>query len=98
MLEFEDTPSSNLTVDEFHTIELEEEHDPPAYTRSRKFAKIKQIEEMTNMQEIEKEIVQLQENIEAALNELNRPRGQLAKYAKLCQFENGNLLYFSSPF
>jgi len=74
MLEFEDTPSSNLTVDEFHTIDLEEEHDPPAYTRSRKFAKIKQIEEMTNIQEIEKEIIQLQENIEAALNELNRPR------------------------
>lgn len=43
MLEFEDTPSSNLTVDEFHTIDLEEEHDPPAYTRSRKFAKIKQV-------------------------------------------------------
>ena len=43
MLEFEDTPSSNLTVDEFHSIDLEEEHDPPAYTRSRKFNKIKQV-------------------------------------------------------
>lgn len=43
MLEFEDTPSSNLTVDEFNTIDLEEEADPPAYTRSRKFAKIKQV-------------------------------------------------------
>lgn len=87
MLEFEDTPTSNLTVDEFHTIDLEEEHDPPAYTRSKKFAKIKQIEEMTNIVEIEKEIVQLQENIEAALSELQKPRGILAKYAKLTTFE-----------
>ena len=89
MLEFEDTPSSNLTLDEFHTIDLEEEHDPPAYTRSRKFAKIRQIEEMANIQEIEKEISKLQENIEKALSELNKPRGILAKYSKLCQFENG---------
>ncbi len=87
MLEFEDTPSSNLTVDEFHTIDLEEEHDPPAYTRSRRFAKIKQIEEMTNIQEIEKEIMQLQENIEVALQELHKPRGIMAKYSKLSEFE-----------
>ena len=84
MLEFEDTPSSNLTVDEFHTIDLEQEHDPPAYTRSRKFAKIKQIEEMANIEEIEKEIIQLQESIETALSELQKgPRGPMAKYAKL---------------
>ena len=43
MLEFEDTPSSNLTVDEFHTIDLEEQHDPPSFTRSKKFDKIKQV-------------------------------------------------------
>ncbi len=89
MLEFEDTPSSNLTVDEFHTIDLEEQHDPPAFTRSKKFAKIKQIEEMSNIQDIEKEIVMLQDKIETALNELNKPRGFMAKYAKLTEFENG---------
>lgn len=89
MLEFEDTPSSNMTVDEFHTIDLDEEHDPPAFTRSKKLAKIKQIEEMANLQEIEKEIMQLQENIEQSLEELQpKPRGIFAKYAKLTQFED----------
>lgn len=88
MLEFEDTPSSNLTVDEFHTIDLEEQHDPPAFTRSKKFAKIKQIEEMANIHDIEKEIVMLQDKIETALSELNKPRGIMAKYAKLTEFEN----------
>jgi transcription factor IIIB subunit 2 len=89
MLEFEDTPSSNLTVDEFHSIDLEEEHDPPSFTRSKKFNKIKQIEEMTNIQEIEREIIQLQESIEAALNDLQaKPRGLLGSYAKLARFED----------
>lgn len=88
MLEFEDTPSSNLTVDEFHTIDLEEQHDPPAFTRSKKFAKIKQIEEMANIEDIEKEIIALQDKIENALSDLNKPRGIMAKYAKLTQFED----------
>ena len=45
---------------------------------------------MTNIHEIEKEIIQLQENIEAALNELqSKPRGIMAKYAKLTRFEDG---------
>ena len=44
---------------------------------------------MTNIHEIEKEIIQLQENIEAALVDLQaKPRGMLAKFAKLTRFED----------
>lgn len=49
------------------------------------------IEEMANIQDIEKEIIQLQEKIESALSELNKPRGIMAKYAKLAEFENGRI-------
>jgi len=87
MIEFEDTPSSMLTVDEFHRIDLEEEHDPPAYTRSKKFAKIQQVEEMANIQDLEKEIISLQESIECALQRLQKPKGVFAKYAKISEFE-----------
>ncbi len=116
MIEFEDTPSSNLTVDEFHTIDLEETHDPPAYTRSKKFAKIQQvrklmsqslcntktyihciifvlflkIEEMVNIQDIEKEIIELQDTIETALKKLQKPRGVLAQYSKMTDLEEGD--------
>ena len=83
-------------MDQFHAIDLEEEHDPPAYTRSRKFRKIRQIEEMANIQEIEKEISKLHENIEKALSELNKPPEFLAKNTKLCQFEND--YFFVSQF
>uniref|UniRef100_A0A2K6T7R8 BRF1ral transcription factor IIIB subunit n=1 Tax=Saimiri boliviensis boliviensis TaxID=39432 RepID=A0A2K6T7R8_SAIBB len=32
LTEFEDTPTSQLTIDEFMKIDLEEECDPPSYT------------------------------------------------------------------
>lgn len=34
-MEFEQTPSSQLTIDEFHRIDLEEEMDPPCFKIGR---------------------------------------------------------------
>ena len=39
LLEFEDTPSGKLTPQEFETIDLEEEADPPAFAQARKRAR-----------------------------------------------------------
>lgn len=36
LLEFGDTPSSALTLEEFMTVDLEEEQDPPAFRAARK--------------------------------------------------------------
>ena len=36
LLEFGETPSSALTIDEFMTIDLEAEADPPAFKAARK--------------------------------------------------------------
>uniref|UniRef100_A0A6M2DIB7 B-related factor 1 n=1 Tax=Xenopsylla cheopis TaxID=163159 RepID=A0A6M2DIB7_XENCH len=36
LMEFGDTPSSSLTLDEFMTIDLESEQDPPAFKAARK--------------------------------------------------------------
>lgn len=36
LLEFGETPSSALTIDEFMTIDLEAESDPPAFKMARK--------------------------------------------------------------
>ncbi|XP_054716876.1 transcription factor IIIB 90 kDa subunit-like [Uloborus diversus] len=36
LTEFSETPSSRLTLDEFMTIDLEEEQDPPAFKNARK--------------------------------------------------------------
>ena len=39
LVEFEETPSSQLTIEEFQTIDLEEEHDPPCFTEGKRKAK-----------------------------------------------------------
>lgn len=36
--EFKATPSSQLTIEEFQTVDLEEEQDPPAFTASKRRA------------------------------------------------------------
>lgn len=36
LIEFGDTPSSALTLEEFMTVDLEEEQDPPAFKSARK--------------------------------------------------------------
>lgn len=36
--EFKATPSSQLTIEEFQTVDLEEEQDPPAFTASKRKA------------------------------------------------------------
>lgn len=47
---------------------------------------------MANIQDLEKEIVSLQESIESALQKLQKPRGMFAKFAKISEFEEGNLI------
>ncbi len=49
--EFEKTPSSQLTVDEFQKIDLEEEMDPPCFTEGRKKAKIAQVSQTNYVSE-----------------------------------------------
>ena len=63
--DFRDTPSSQLTIDEFQTIDLEEEQDPPSFTQARKRAK-QQLEEL-NKPEIASELEKFQTSIEKIL-------------------------------
>ena len=48
---------------------------------------------MSNIEDIEKEIQKLQESIENELKKLQKPRGMLAKYAKMAELEDGILNY-----
>lgn len=43
LTEFQDTPTSQLTIDEFMKIDLEEECDPPSFTAGQKKLKIQQV-------------------------------------------------------
>ena len=63
--DFQDTPSSQLTIDEFQKIDLEEEQDPPSFTQARKRAK-QQMEEL-NKPEITSELEAFQKAVDMAL-------------------------------
>ena len=39
LVDFKDTPSSRLTIDEFLKIDLEQEHDPPSYAEAKRRTK-----------------------------------------------------------
>lgn len=73
LLEFGDTPSSVLTIDEFMTVDLEAEQDPPAFKAARK----KDKELIQKIADNEQEFSDLQREIEAQLEKdvVKRKRG-----------------------
>ncbi|XP_060037196.1 transcription factor IIIB 90 kDa subunit isoform X2 [Erinaceus europaeus] len=77
LTEFEDTPTSQLTVDEFMKIDLEEECDPPSYTAGQKKLRLQQLEQVLSkkLEEVEGEISTYQDEIEIEL-ENSRPRAK----------------------
>ncbi|KAK4885158.1 hypothetical protein RN001_001429 [Aquatica leii] len=65
LMEFGDTPSSALTLDEFMTVDLEEEQDPPSFKAARK----KDKERLQKLMEEEADhITELQKDIETQLD------------------------------
>ncbi|PZC73611.1 hypothetical protein B5X24_HaOG209028 [Helicoverpa armigera] len=82
LLEFGDTPSSALTLEEFMTVDLEEEQDPPAFRAARKRDK-ERLQKLMEEEDGEKELTDLQKEIEHQLeNDSNRRR-------KLMEEEDG---------
>ncbi|XP_077299889.1 brf RNA polymerase III subunit [Arctopsyche grandis] len=65
LVEFGDTPSGALTLDEFLTVDLEEEQDPPAFIAARK--KDKERLKKFNEKDGEVALTQLQKEIECQL-------------------------------
>nr|XP_020656423.1 transcription factor IIIB 90 kDa subunit isoform X3 [Pogona vitticeps] len=85
LTEFEDTPASQLTIDEFMTIDLEEECDPPSFTAGQRKLKIQQLEKELSkkLEELEGEISSYQDEIEIELeNSRPKAKGVYANYSK----------------
>ncbi|GAB1599620.1 transcription factor IIIB 90 kDa subunit-like [Argonauta hians] len=93
--EFEGTPSSQLTIEEFSKIDLEQEMDPPSFSAGSKKRKIEQtnnnsnnnnnnkLEDSSKLSELTSEVTNIQKEIEKAL-EARKPRGIFAAYSKVC--------------
>uniref|UniRef100_A0A3Q2EJI2 Transcription factor TFIIB cyclin-like domain-containing protein n=1 Tax=Cyprinodon variegatus TaxID=28743 RepID=A0A3Q2EJI2_CYPVA len=75
LTEFEDTPTSQLTIDEFMRVDLEQECDPPSFTAGQHKAKMQQLEQelARKLDEVEGEISSYTEEIETEL-EKSQPK------------------------
>ncbi|XP_061669022.1 BRF1 RNA polymerase III transcription initiation factor subunit b isoform X2 [Syngnathoides biaculeatus] len=88
LTEFEDTPTGQLTVDEFMKVDLEQECDPPSFSAAQHKTKMQQLErELTKkLDEVEGEINCYQDQIESEL-EKSRPKLQGIYAAYVCKTE-----------
>ncbi|XP_025760601.1 transcription factor IIIB 90 kDa subunit, partial [Oreochromis niloticus] len=100
LTEFEDMPTSQLTIDEFMKVDLEQECDPPSFTAAQQEAKMQQLEQelAKKLDEVEGEISCYKDEIETEL-EKSRPklRGIYTTYTKEVDPEdNGDVLSLPS--
>lgn len=83
--EFEDTPTSELTIEEFMRVDLDQECDPPSFKDGLRRIRLQKIEEelAKKIDEVQGEICGYQDEIEMEL-ESNRPKasGIYAAYSK----------------
>lgn len=69
--EFGDTPTSKLTLEEFMTVDLEGEEDPPCYKNANK--KIKSLcDSEEKLKEVKEEVSKIQEQIETMLESIRK--------------------------
>ncbi|NXJ07235.1 TF3B factor, partial [Odontophorus gujanensis] len=97
LTEFEYTPTSQLTIDEFMRIDLEEECDPPSFTAGQKKLKIQQLEKALSkkLEDFEGEISSYQDEIEIELeNSRPKAKGVFANLSKGDSIEDNTLSIF----
>ncbi|XP_053330672.1 transcription factor IIIB 90 kDa subunit [Spea bombifrons] len=85
LTEFEDTPTSQLTIDEFMKVDLDQECDPPSFTAGLKRVKLQQLEQelAKKLDDVEGEITSYQDEIENELeNSRPKAKGIYASFSK----------------
>ncbi|KAF8772984.1 Transcription factor IIIB 90 kDa subunit like protein [Argiope bruennichi] len=80
LTEFGDTPSGKLSIEDFMTVDLSEEQDPPSFKNARR--KLRELEDEGKLKELENQVTEFQKVIEKIL-ENTRKRSIYAKYAEL---------------
>ncbi|XP_012224753.1 transcription factor IIIB 90 kDa subunit [Linepithema humile] len=86
LMEFGDTPSSALTLDQFMTVDLEEEQDPPAFKAARK----KDRERLQRLENIDMEISELQAEIDRQLEDYRVGKARKRKDVSFMESEDAD--------
>ncbi|XP_065113251.1 BRF1 general transcription factor IIIB subunit b isoform X1 [Paramisgurnus dabryanus] len=86
LTEFEETPTSNLTIDEFMRVDLDAECDPPSFVAGKKKLKMQQLEQelAKKLEEYQGQINSYRDEIETqlAMSSRTKLRGVYASYAR----------------
>ncbi|XP_041703739.2 transcription factor IIIB 90 kDa subunit isoform X2 [Coregonus clupeaformis] len=83
--EFEDTPTSQLTIEEFMKVDLDQECDPPSFIAGQRKKRMKLLEEELEKKigDVQGEIHEYQDEIEMELEQSRtKLRGMYGSYAK----------------
>lgn len=96
LLDFKKTPSGQLTVDEFNTIDLEEEQDPPCFTEARQKQKQQQLDEIEGVDKsaLASELEELRREID---ERLMRTKSK-SNFMNLCNSEDVDTDNFEEGF
>uniref|UniRef100_A0A8C2DPL3 Uncharacterized protein n=1 Tax=Cyprinus carpio TaxID=7962 RepID=A0A8C2DPL3_CYPCA len=84
LTEFEDTPTSALTINEFMRVDLEKECDPPSFVAGQKKLKMQQVHSYGGYMNVESEINSYRDEIETqlAVSSRTKLRGIYASYTR----------------
>uniref|UniRef100_A0A8C4ZAB7 B-related factor 1 n=1 Tax=Gadus morhua TaxID=8049 RepID=A0A8C4ZAB7_GADMO len=100
LTEFEDTPTSHLTIDEFMRVDLEQECDPPSFIAGQHKTKIQQLEHelAKKLNEVEGEISGYRDEIETELaNSMPKLSGMYSAFEEEQEEEEKLGLAFGRP-
>ncbi|KAK6635627.1 hypothetical protein RUM44_000881 [Polyplax serrata] len=88
LLEFGETPSSSLSLDEFMTVDLEEEQDPPSFKAARKKDHHDRFQKIIEGEEIGQNLTALQMEIEKELKEISSKKKSSLKVSNILGTED----------
>ncbi|PRD22198.1 UNVERIFIED_CONTAM: Brf1 [Trichonephila clavipes] len=88
LTEFSETPSGKLSIEDFMTVDLSEEQDPPSFKNARK--KLRELEDESKMKELESQVTEFRKEIERILDNTRKKSRFFSTYGEINDDESSN--------
>ncbi|GFY64636.1 transcription factor IIIB 90 kDa subunit [Trichonephila inaurata madagascariensis] len=88
LTEFSETPSGKLSIEDFMTVDLSEEQDPPSFKNARK--KLRELEDEGKMKELESQVTEFRKEIERILDNTRKKSRFFSTYGEINDDESSN--------
>ncbi|GFR12408.1 transcription factor IIIB 90 kDa subunit [Trichonephila clavata] len=81
LTEFSETPSGKLSIEDFMTVDLSEEQDPPSFKNARK--KLRELEDEGKFKELEGQVTEFRKEIERILDNTRKKSKFFSTYGDI---------------